>query len=57
MEMRDGPLDEMAAMGAELESMRVDPDQLDQLLHPTFDPSAERNVVGRGEDVVAQQSG
>ncbi|MEN8149966.1 MAG: pyruvate, phosphate dikinase [Planctomycetota bacterium] len=28
--------------------MRVDPDQLDQLLHPMFDPQAERNVVAQG---------
>jgi len=28
--------------------MRVDPAQLDQLLHPTLDPDAERNVIGHG---------
>ncbi len=28
--------------------MRVDPRALDQLLHPTFDPSAKRNTIGRG---------
>lgn len=28
--------------------LRVTPAQLDQLLHPTLDPSAERTVVGRG---------
>jgi pyruvate,orthophosphate dikinase len=27
---------------------RIDPAQLDQLLHPTLDPDAERNVLGRG---------
>ncbi|MDF2095127.1 pyruvate, phosphate dikinase [Aquibaculum arenosum] len=27
---------------------RVDPLSLDQLLHPTLDPKAERNVIGRG---------
>ncbi len=28
--------------------MRVEPEQLDQLLHPTFDPKAEKNVVAKG---------
>ncbi len=28
--------------------MRVEPDQLDQLLHPTFDPKAARNVLAKG---------
>ncbi|MDA0305158.1 MAG: pyruvate, phosphate dikinase [Proteobacteria bacterium] len=28
--------------------MRVDPGQLDQLLHPTLDPNAPRNLLGRG---------
>jgi pyruvate,orthophosphate dikinase len=27
---------------------RVDPAALDQLLHPTIDPSAERNIIGTG---------
>ena len=27
---------------------RVEPDQLDQLLHPTFDPKADRNVLAKG---------
>jgi len=27
---------------------RIDPDQLDQLLHPTIDPDATRDVVARG---------
>ncbi len=28
--------------------MRIDPQSLDQLLHPTLDPDAERNVVSKG---------
>ncbi len=28
--------------------MRVDPDQLDHLLHPMFDPTAKRRVVAKG---------
>ena len=28
--------------------LRVDPASLDQLLHPTFDPDAKRNVLARG---------
>ncbi len=28
--------------------MRIDPASLDQLLHPTIDPNAERNVIGAG---------
>ncbi|MDP3299233.1 MAG: pyruvate, phosphate dikinase [Phenylobacterium sp.] len=28
--------------------MRVDPSSLDQLLHPTIDPSSERDVIARG---------
>ena len=28
--------------------LRIDPAQLDQLLHPTLDPKAERNVIARG---------
>jgi pyruvate, orthophosphate dikinase len=28
--------------------MRVDPNQLDQLLHPMLDPDAPRDVIGRG---------
>ena len=27
---------------------RIDPDQLDQLLHPTFDPKAKRGVIATG---------
>ncbi|MEA1996185.1 MAG: pyruvate, phosphate dikinase [Gemmatimonadota bacterium] len=28
--------------------MRIEPDQLDQLLHPTFDPKADKNVIAKG---------
>ncbi|MEA3066309.1 MAG: pyruvate, orthophosphate dikinase, partial [Sphingomonadales bacterium] len=28
--------------------LRIDPQALDQLLHPTLDPGAERNVIARG---------
>ncbi|RAI32643.1 hypothetical protein CH341_32105, partial [Rhodoplanes roseus] len=28
--------------------MRIEPTSLDQLLHPTLDPKAERNVIARG---------
>jgi pyruvate,orthophosphate dikinase len=28
--------------------MRLDPEQIDHLLHPTFDPKAEKNVVAKG---------
>ncbi len=28
--------------------MRIDPDQLDQLLHPTIDPKAEATVIAKG---------
>ncbi len=28
--------------------LRVDAQQLDQLLHPTLDPNAERDIIGRG---------
>ena len=27
---------------------RIEPESLDQLLHPTLDPSAERNIIARG---------
>jgi pyruvate,orthophosphate dikinase len=39
---REGLIDEAAAV------MRIDPASLDQLLHPTLDPKAERNVIARG---------
>jgi len=29
-------------------AMRVEPDQLDQLLHPHFDPKAKRDVIAKG---------
>src|SRR4030042_5100939 len=28
--------------------MRIDPNALDQLLHPTFDPRAARNAIAKG---------
>jgi pyruvate,orthophosphate dikinase len=28
--------------------MRIDPEQIDQLLHPTFDPKAEKKVLAKG---------
>jgi pyruvate,orthophosphate dikinase len=42
---------DMAAEGLiskEEAGQRVEPASLDQLLHPTIDPSAERNVIGTG---------
>ncbi|MFQ5843457.1 MAG: pyruvate, phosphate dikinase, partial [Planctomycetota bacterium] len=38
----EGLIDEAEAL------RRVDPEQLDRLLHPTFDPAAERDVLARG---------
>ncbi len=38
----DGLIDRTEAVA------RVDPAQLDQLLHPTLDPNAERDIIGRG---------
>jgi pyruvate, orthophosphate dikinase len=38
----EGVLDQRAAIG------RIDPDQLDQLLHPAIDPSAEYEVLATG---------
>jgi len=35
-------------IGEEEAILRVDPQALDQLLHPTLDPEAERNVIARG---------
>jgi len=40
--VREGVIDKREAV------KRIDPAQLDQLLHPTLDPSAERDVIGRG---------
>jgi pyruvate,orthophosphate dikinase len=28
--------------------MRLDPNQIDQLLHPTFDPKAKKNIIAKG---------
>ena len=28
--------------------MRIDPDQLNQMLHPMLDPSADKNVIAKG---------
>jgi pyruvate,orthophosphate dikinase len=28
--------------------LRVEPEQLDQLLHPTFDPKAQKNIIAKG---------
>src|SRR5688500_13195439 len=39
---REGVISEEEAV------LRVDPQALDQLLHPTLDPGAERNVVAKG---------
>jgi pyruvate, orthophosphate dikinase len=39
---KEGMIDKETAV------MRVEPDQLDQLLHPTFDPKAEKKVVTKG---------
>jgi len=38
----EGLIDEKTAV------MRIDPEQLDQLLHPTFDPAAEKSVIAKG---------
>jgi pyruvate,orthophosphate dikinase len=40
--VRDGLISEAEAV------QRIDPAQLDQLLHPTLDPTAERRVIARG---------
>ncbi|GJM20440.1 MAG: pyruvate, phosphate dikinase [Planctomycetota bacterium] len=40
--VKEGLLDEREAL------WRIQPSALDQLLHPTFDPSAPRNVAARG---------
>lgn len=40
--VREGLLDKKKAV------LRVDPDQLNQLLHPTFDPKAKKQVVAKG---------
>ncbi|WP_193170439.1 pyruvate, phosphate dikinase [Nisaea nitritireducens] len=40
--VREGVIDKREAV------RRIDPAQLDQMLHPTLDPDATRDVVGRG---------
>jgi len=40
--VREGLIDRKEAVG------RIDPASLDQLLHPTLDPEAERKVIARG---------
>jgi pyruvate,orthophosphate dikinase len=40
--VREGLIDEKTAV------MRIDPASLDQLLHPTLDPSANRQVIAKG---------
>ncbi len=40
--VNEGVIDQEEAL------MRIDPQSLDQLLHPTLDPKAERNVISRG---------
>ena len=39
---------EEGLIGTDEAIRRIDPAQLDQLLHPTLDPDAERKVLGRG---------
>jgi pyruvate,orthophosphate dikinase len=39
---------EEGLIGEEEAVLRVDPQALDQLLHPTLDPTAERRVIARG---------
>ncbi|MGN6548811.1 MAG: pyruvate, phosphate dikinase [Pararhizobium sp.] len=39
---KEGLIDEREAVG------RIDPASLDQLLHPTIDPKAQRDVIGHG---------
>ena len=40
--VKEGLIDKKKAI------LRVDPNALDQLLHPTFDPSAEKKVIAKG---------
>jgi len=35
--------------------LRIDPSSLDQLLHPTFDPAAARNVITKGLPALARR--
>jgi pyruvate,orthophosphate dikinase len=39
---------EEGLIGKEEAIKRIDPASLDQLLHPTLDPNAERNIIARG---------
>ncbi len=39
---RDGLIDKKTAIS------RIDPNQLDQLLHPTFDPKAKKEIIANG---------
>ncbi len=41
-------MSEEGLINKEAAIMRVDPEQLDQLLHPTFDPKADKNVITTG---------
>lgn len=40
--VKEGLIDKKEAV------LRIDPDQLDQLLHPSIDPSAEKNIIAKG---------
>ncbi len=40
--VNEGIIDKKTAL------LRIEPNSLDQLLHPTFDPSAERKVIAKG---------
>ncbi|MBE9487508.1 MAG: pyruvate, phosphate dikinase [Chloroflexi bacterium] len=40
--VKEGLIDEKEAV------LRIDPDQLDQLLHPSIDPAAEKNIIAKG---------
>jgi pyruvate,orthophosphate dikinase len=40
--VKEGLIDKKQAL------LRIDPSSLDQLLHPTFDPKAKRNVIAKG---------
>jgi len=40
--VNEGLIDKKTAL------LRISPDSLDQLLHPTFDPAAQRKVIARG---------
>jgi pyruvate,orthophosphate dikinase len=40
--VKDGLIDKKTAL------LRIDPNSLDQLLHPTFDPKAEKKIIAKG---------